>query len=600
VPLWMLAASLVAWTSGTDLRAATTIPVEGAPALGFEIPWQQIDPDELLILVNVEDDQSIEVADAYMARYAVPAANRLDLSFRRSMVIDADAYAPVYDQITDFLRDRPDLEAVAITWTEPWRVSPPDSAVGMAITSAVTFGFHPEYYNSGDDNCALTQDSPLYGQGLSSPYSDFGLRPAMMLAGETAQNAIDLADRGLAARGSYPLATGYLIRTTDLFRAVRYPQMEDAVAFWSHPFGLRLDYRDNSEGEPQDDYLRDAEDVLYYFTGLIEVEYLDTLQFPPGAVADHLTSTAGALTNTQQMSILRWLEAGATGSYGTVAEPCSSTDKFPNVDMFMQRYFSGATLIDAYWQSVKKPGEGIFVGDPLAQPWATKAQLNGPGQVELITTGLPVDHIYKVTGVNDGVGVVLLNGVRVDAPQLRVLTLPAGFEKYRLLDTGATYDDHRAPQFTDESVMALRLMGGNTRFHVRASDPEDDQVYYSFQLASGELSGRAPELTMELVIDGDVDRDGYVNFTDLGLLQEAMYTQLGEAGYVPEADLNNDGVINFGDVGLIKQNFGGTRSFVQISAKRTATADVTIMAFDRWGSESRITAQIVDGSLILP
>jgi uncharacterized protein (TIGR03790 family) len=590
--------ALLATLSGS-VHAATTLPVEGAPGLGFQVPWHQIGPGQLLILVNSEDPQSVQVADEYMARYAVPSANRLDLSFSLCKVLASDVYEPLYDEITDFLRNRPDLEAVAITWTEPWKVSPPETSVGMSITSAVTFGFRPEYYNSGDDSCAMTEVSPLYGADLSSPYTDFGLRPAVMIAGETAENAIDVIDRGVAAKSSFPLATGYLMRTTDLFRAIRYPQMEDAVEFWDHPFGLALDYRDNSEGLPGDDYLRDADDVLFYFTGAIEVDYLDTLKFLPGAVADHLTSSGGALTNTSQMSILRWLEAGATASYGTVTEPCSSTDKFPNVDMFMQRYFAGATLIDAYWQSVRMPGEGIFVGDPLAQPWAATARVNATGQVELTTTSLLAFHIYKLTGVNDGISTVLLNGVYVDAPQLRVLTVPAGFETYKLVDTGATWVDHGAPSLTGDSITSLRMPDGAWRFQVRASDPQNDDVYYSFQLASGELLEQSEAFSAELVLDGDVNRDGYVNFSDVGIMKGAMLSQAGDALYVPEADLNNNGIINFSDLGLLKGNFGGTHSVVEIVSRSGTPTELTIMAFDRWGSESRINAQIANGSFLI-
>ena len=29
----------------------------------------------------------------------------------------------------------------------------------------------------------------------------------------------------------------------------------------------------------------------------------------------------------------------------------------------------GDTLIEAYWKSVQQPGEGIFIGEPLARPW---------------------------------------------------------------------------------------------------------------------------------------------------------------------------------------------------------------------------------------
>ena len=69
------------------------------------------------------------------------------------------------------------------------------------------------------------------------------------------------------------------------------------------------------------------------------------------------------------MSALRWLEAGATGSYGTVVEPCNFTAKFPNTGLMIRRYLAGETLIEAYWKSVAMPGEGIFIGEPLAAPF---------------------------------------------------------------------------------------------------------------------------------------------------------------------------------------------------------------------------------------
>ena len=69
------------------------------------------------------------------------------------------------------------------------------------------------------------------------------------------------------------------------------------------------------------------------------------------------------------MSALRWLEAGATGSYGTVVEPCNLLGKFPNPGLVMEAYGTGRTLLEAYWLSVQQPGEGIFIGEPLAAPF---------------------------------------------------------------------------------------------------------------------------------------------------------------------------------------------------------------------------------------
>jgi len=115
--------------------------------------------------------------------------------------------------------------------------------------------------------------------------------------------------------------------------------------------------------------LFDATDVLFYFIGTTRVEGLDTLGFVPGAIADHLTSHGGHLSDSGQMSSLRWLEAGATGSYGTVVEPCNFLDKFPHPAIVMGRYVRGETLIEAYWKSVAMPGQGWFIGEPLAAPF---------------------------------------------------------------------------------------------------------------------------------------------------------------------------------------------------------------------------------------
>ncbi len=82
-----------------------------------------------------------------------------------------------------------------------------------------------------------------------------------------------------------------------------------------------------------------------------------------------MTSTGGQLTDSSQMSSLAWLEAGATGSYGTVVEPCNLIEKFPIPQLVLLHYLGGDTLIEAYWKSVLQPGQGIFIGEPLARPF---------------------------------------------------------------------------------------------------------------------------------------------------------------------------------------------------------------------------------------
>lgn len=197
------------------------------------------------------------------------------------------------------------------------------------------------------------------------------MRPAMAIAATSIEHAKALIDRGVKSDGSFPVGTAYLLSTGDKARNVRhlqYPRAEELIR--SRLYGRTM----------KQDKVKYATDVMFYFTGAAAVGGMETLRFLPGAVADHLTSSGGMLTNSSQMSAMRWLEAGATGSYGTVVEPCNLTEKFPNLPVVISRYLGGETLIEAYWKSVLMPGQGIFIGEPLAAPFRPTAFVGKNGR----------------------------------------------------------------------------------------------------------------------------------------------------------------------------------------------------------------------------
>ena len=68
----------------------------------------------------------------------------------------------------------------------------------------------------------------------------------------------------------------------------------------------------------------------------------------------------------------QWISAGATASHGTVSEPCNHRQKFPHPQVLLLSYLQGSTAIEAYWRSVLWPGQGLFVGEPLAAPFARR------------------------------------------------------------------------------------------------------------------------------------------------------------------------------------------------------------------------------------
>ena len=99
----------------------------------------------------------------------------------------------------------------------------------------------------------------------------------------------------------------------------------------------------------------------------------------PGAICDNLTSYGGALHHrTRQTTIDHFLRFGAAGASGTVAEPLAIPAKFPAPSIQLH-YARGATLAEAFYQSVASPYQLLIVGDPLCRPWAEIPQVSLAG-----------------------------------------------------------------------------------------------------------------------------------------------------------------------------------------------------------------------------
>lgn len=306
--------------------------------------------DNLAIIVNDNDPQSVAVAEYYRKARRIPEEHVIHTAFEhRESSLSAAAFNRLKNQIDSDVPDT--VQAYALTWTKPYKVD------CMSITSAFALGFDTAYCAQG---CKPTKSSAYYNANTTRPYSDFGIRPTMMLAGKNTSDVLRLIDRGLKADYSRPGGRAYLVSTSDKRRNVRsaiYPAINAK---------MRALVRINIV---EADYIQDKSDVLFYFTGQKTVKKLDSNDYLPGAIADHLTSAGGVLFGASQMSAIKWLEAGATGSYGTVIEPCNYPGKFPNPALVMQSYIGGSTLIEAYWKSVAMPGQGIFIGEPLSSPF---------------------------------------------------------------------------------------------------------------------------------------------------------------------------------------------------------------------------------------
>jgi uncharacterized protein (TIGR03790 family) len=310
-----------------------------------------ISAQQLAIVINTEDADSQLIADYYQKKRGIPASNIIKISLPAGKnSIGENRFAEVYQQV---LKQTPDsVQYYALAWSKPFRVA------CMSMTSAFAMGFDRSYCASG---CKSTRLSDYYNSDSSLPKDDLNIRPSMMLAGSSVQQVYAMIDRGVASDGSHPEATAYLMNTSDKARNVRSRRYRVIKELLAEQVNIE---------QIDSDVLQNKADVMFYFTGLKHVKAIDSNRYLPGAIADHLTSSGGNLSGWKQMSILRWLEAGATASYGTVVEPCAFTQKFPNPGIVIERYTNGESLIEAYWKSVAWPGQGLFVGEPMASPYA--------------------------------------------------------------------------------------------------------------------------------------------------------------------------------------------------------------------------------------
>jgi len=398
----------------------------GANAPQVLPPERGLQPAQLAVVVNELDPLSERIGQMYVRLRGIPAANLVRVAFDPARnLVEPGTFVVQRRRVEAQLP--PGIQAFALAWTAPYRVG------CMSITSAFAFGYDRAYCAEG---CQWTRQSPYAGSSSLKPFDDFAIRPAMMLAAKDFVQAERLILRGIQSDGSLPQGSAYLVRTGDKARSTRallFPEVAQ-----------RFDYRIHVQSL-ETDALRNRNDVMLYVTGAVNVPDLTTNRYLPGAAADHLTSFGGQLTDSRQMSALRWLEAGATGSYGTVVEPCAFIQKFPNPVLFLDAYLRGETLLEAYWKSVLMPGQGVFIGEPLARPFAAYRSVREKGRWWVTSPAL-VEGAYNVWASNTREGPFqrVAAGVEVSryAPRLR---LPEPAKKFYRLEPLASFGESFAP-----------------------------------------------------------------------------------------------------------------------------------------------------------
>ncbi len=340
----------------------------------------------------------------------------------------------------------PEVQAYALAWTLPFRVE------CQSVTTAFALGFDPASYCA--EGCQTTKASPYFNTRGSAPFTEHKIRPAMLLAGKDVESVKRLIDRGARSDETWPEGKAYLQNTSDGGRNVRAQTYDRVRAAIGTAYPVEQVDGDALQGKP---------DVMFHFTGWAIVPHIASNRFMDGSIADHLTSHGGELWGGQQTLATEWLDAGATGSYGAVVEPCNFRQKFPDVGVVMAHYLAGESLVEAYWKSVLMPGQGVFVGDPLARPFGG-IHISRVGAVTVMRTRSLQPGRYIVETASSQIGPFKPSGV---------LTASGfGVREMKLPDAEARYFRLRlAPDAPRESASAA-LAGSSPAVPAPASAPE--------------------------------------------------------------------------------------------------------------------------------
>lgn len=349
------AAPALAASAAAPVSAAMTVAAQwvAVPAVRGRLHAADIG-----LVINSADPYSEAVGEYYIERRGLRPDQVLRIELPLKPVLSAAEFEPLSSAIAAHFGKH--TQALALAWTQPYAVA------CNSITGALALGFDAGLCQR---SCAPSLPSRYANSASTRPWADFDMRLSMLIAARDVPAAKALIDRGVAADGALglrgaPPVHAYFLTTQDAARNVRarlYP-----------PSGTLAKAGVDVHVEPVDDFIEPGP-VLLVQTGSARVAFLHLLPWAPGGLGDHLTSFGGRLAGPSgQTSALEWIESGATASHGTVSEPCNHLQKFPHPQWLLLHYQQGSTAIEAYWKSVLWPQQALFIGEPLAAPFARR------------------------------------------------------------------------------------------------------------------------------------------------------------------------------------------------------------------------------------
>ena len=373
-------------------------------------------PHEVLVIANQSSAGSLEVANAFMERRGIPADNLVRLTIPESVyggraTCDSDTFeAMIWTPVQKAVVSR-QLENQILAWVYstdfPIRIKTDVSDRRQVSICGQTFlknrrvegvlieegKYHSPIFAGPNErlrflfpSCSLGVLKSGLGSRIGADKSVDRLRlglgrrmplPSMMLGytgegGSSLDSVLAVLERGHNADYQGRRSGIYFVTNSNVRSTCRDWQFSSTKE--------RLAER-RLEVIVTNDFPVSSSSIMGLFCGTETVQPSDIGEFAPGAVAEHLTSW-GAEFQRPQTKCTAWLDAGATATCGSVVEPYANANKFPSA-RFFEHYTAGCSVLESFYQSVASPLQQLFLGDPLARPYAPLVRVRLLGAVEL-------------------------------------------------------------------------------------------------------------------------------------------------------------------------------------------------------------------------
>ncbi|HEV2455410.1 MAG TPA: TIGR03790 family protein [Verrucomicrobiae bacterium] len=343
-----------------------------------------------IVVANQASSNSCILANYYCQQRQVPPQNLLYVNWQggNTLWTSNDLQTNLVSPMLNMLAARQltnQVSYIVLSMDIPFQTS--DGSTIDGTTSALFYGLR---LGNGTDPLGFTnsyaasegifnQDAPLVGA------PGYSFLTTMITADSLAQ-AEQLINQGVAADGTFPQFPVVLDKSSDTARNIRYLSFDNAI-FNVNLLGVSSVLQTNT------DSIDWPAGCMGYETGTADFSVPAGI-FSPGAIADSLTSFGGIIFGSNdQTNELAFIDAGASGSYGTVSEPENDTQKFPNPQVYFYQA-RGFSLAESYYQSINAPFLGLIVGEPLSAPFARSGYgqwgTNVPNAVLSGTTNLAV------------------------------------------------------------------------------------------------------------------------------------------------------------------------------------------------------------------